>query len=369
MLGLLAIGCGEGPTIVVAVSAPDTSVSRYVITVERNREEKYNETHSFDLPSTLTLENGEPDDLDDDIRVAVHDEASATTRSATLRFDAERSVLLRLPLCSACAGVTCAEDETCVSGLCSSDAVDVEDLSEPDGAELTGSCSEAPEGGCRGTCGTADCGSCPTTPRVMAGGVTIDATEVTRGAYAAWLALNPNPETLGEVCASVAEGGSLDRAHYLYPDADCSPTEEVCQGECDTHPQVCITPCGAEAYCNWAGGSLCESWIDACTGPGGGPYPYGAAYEDGRCNIDLEAGSTVPVGSMSTCEGGYPGLFDMSGNVSEITGSCSLGGTSANCSARGGSYRGNDPSLAQCSSGDIVGMGDKKPWFGFRCCY
>lgn len=368
MLGLLALGCGEGPTIVVAVSAPDTNVGSYRITVERNEKEKYAETHSLTLPSTLTLENGEPDDLDDDIRVAVRDDVGVITRSATLRFDADRSVLLRLPLCSACEGVACPDGETCVSGICSSDTVDVDDLPEPDGEELTGSCSELPEGGCRGTCGTADCGDCPTTPRVTAGTVTIDATEVTRGAYAAWLAVTPNPATLGPVCEHVAEGGKLD-SFYLLPDADCSPAEEVCQGDCDAHPQVCITPCGAEAYCNWAGGSLCESWIDACTGTGGGPYPYGATYEDGRCNINLETGSTLPVGSMSTCEGGYPGLYDMSGNVAEITGSCSLGGVSSNCSARGGSYRGNDPSIAQCSSGDIVNMGDKKPWFGFRCCY
>lgn len=45
----------------------------------------------------------------------------------------------------------------------------------------------------------------------------------------------------------------------------------------------------------------------------------------GLCRTSESGASVVPVGSMTKCEGGYPGLFDMSGNVTNQKNSVDVG--------------------------------------------
>ena len=122
--------------------------------------------------------------------------------------------------------------------------------------------------------------------------------------------------------------------------------------------------------CQAAGKRLCEEdeWYSACSGPQGTVFPYGDSYEDHTCNGNAHGVYTaVPTGSMSSCEGGYPGLFDMSGNVREWINVCS--GTK--CSQAGGSYSNqglNADHFLQCGNYHQIAPEIESAIMGFRCC-
>src|SRR5262249_55710173 len=102
-------------------------------------------------------------------------------------------------------------------------------------------------------------------------------------------------------------------------------------------PVACVRWCGAARGCAWGRKRLCgkvggggydvtdgpgphadpaiSEWFGACTGPSVTAYPYGSTYEAGRCNDKMSGPKSV--GSAERCEGGFPTLFDMSGNVGE----------------------------------------------------
>jgi len=153
-------------------------------------------------------------------------------------------------------------------------------------------------------------------------------------------------------------------------------------GECnfgiegrDDHPVNCVTHTGAEQYCRAIGARLCtqEEWLGACRGLDERPFPYGEAFDLSICNSrsqkDAVAGNagTVPVGSLSECEGGLPGLMDMAGNVNEWLADCK--GTY--CKFRGGGHISNEPIgyFAACNG---VCSGNQKTLqsvtVGIRCC-
>lgn len=145
------------------------------------------------------------------------------------------------------------------------------------------------------------------------------------------------------------------------------------------NPWVNLTRDEAQSACNAAGKRLCSiaEWSYACKGPNNYLYPYGNSYEPKRC-VDLNAqdvcnngdGSGVmPTGSRTFCEGGYPGIFDMSGNVWEWV----LDKDGNNCKLMGGSVdccnRGNDkPACLSCNSIGTQRCDLKWPALGFRCC-
>lgn len=145
--------------------------------------------------------------------------------------------------------------------------------------------------------------------------------------------------------------------------------------------------CDARAYCAWAGKRLCgridggavpaavrssalaDEWYRACSAAGTRAFPYGDTYNPQACNGPARTGvnGRLPVASLATCMGGYPGLFDMGGNLQEWEDSCDDGGAAAACAVRGGSYAStNDLSCIQQGSWarDRGGQSD----VGIRCC-
>ncbi len=216
----------------------------------------------------------------------------------------------------------------------------------------------------------------------LASGFCIDATEVTRGQYRAWLATRPSFAGQPAACSS---------NRSFLPDATCGNADEVCQaGDFRSHPVVCVDWCDAEAYCRAAGKHLCGSlaggslgyfeyddvarsqWLNACESGGSQPFPYGSEPRAGACNTaESDVGSTWPVGASTDCQSpvaGYAGVFDLSANVWEWEDACNDAQKPAVCRVRGGSYR-QAASDTACQLGTSYWARlESSPRVGFRCC-
>jgi formylglycine-generating enzyme required for sulfatase activity len=142
-----------------------------------------------------------------------------------------------------------------------------------------------------------------------------------------------------------------------------------------SYPINCIDHDGATALCKHLGGRLCTSkeWLAACRGSDNRAFPYGAAYEPSRCHVGSYetpgpgGRTTIAAGSIAQCEGGLPGLFDMSGNVSEWVADCK----ESYCKFRGAAYVGNEPVEHFAGCGEVCSGNDKglrSGTVGVRCC-
>lgn len=160
------------------------------------------------------------------------------------------------------------------------------------------------------------------------------------------------------------------------------------QGQ-ERRPVTSIDWCDALAYCTWAGGRLCgkigggapslatagdpaqSEWAAACSHGGDTVYPYGDTFEAGRCNGAGGPNSAVDVESLAGCVGGYPGLFDLSGNVREWLNACEPGqgasGSNDDCASLGGSYASGEGALT-CASVTPDRRSRAAPDRGVRCC-
>jgi sulfatase modifying factor 1 len=141
------------------------------------------------------------------------------------------------------------------------------------------------------------------------------------------------------------------------------------------HPARYVTFAAAKSACARKNKHLCraDEWERACSGPTGQAYPYGNAFEAGRCNSASGiTGSPWAVGTHATCATtGTPALLDMSGNVWEWTNECS----GNNCELRGGSFIVDGsffPTALSCAgtksqdiSSEVFGTDHD---FGYRCC-
>jgi len=135
-----------------------------------------------------------------------------------------------------------------------------------------------------------------------------------------------------------------------------------------SEPQANVSWCDAYFYCQWAGKRLCgsrdggtlpwntpvndpsDAWHHACSDNGTRAYAYGSTWSSTTCNDDGNGSGVVAVATFPQCVGGFPGLYDMTGNAMEWIDSCS--GTAAHddqCRALGGDYS-KDKNNSTCAS-------------------
>ncbi len=203
----------------------------------------------------------------------------------------------------------------------------------------------------------------------------IDRFEVTRKAYAAWLATNPYPGGQSAACAE---------------NDDLTPTCRWPPDDKEHHPVVCVDWCDALAYCRAFGKRLCgkigggandyhdyrdpdlDQWYNACSAGGPNEYPYGTPFEPHTCNGGLHGrGTTAPVGSLPECRTDS-GLLDMSGNIAEWKDACETDATSVAfnyCRLGGGTFRSGELRHLSCDSpGQDAFRTGHWDSIGFRCC-
>lgn len=224
--------------------------------------------------------------------------------------------------CGSCQGATeiCNEQ----AGLCE-DACEGRECGVPVPGISCGTCQEPEICGLPGRCFLP--GTCPADMvEVGLTGVCIDATEITCSKMAEFL----------------TEHGNECRADGLWDPDDyyqcIEPNEDYCLTQTEgrwvprpgfgAYPVSEVTFAGALLACEAWGKRLCstEEWSRACEGPSASTYPYGDSYDPLACNACAESEypdcpyglrELAPVGSFPGCEGGYSGLFDLIGNVSE----------------------------------------------------
>lgn len=213
----------------------------------------------------------------------------------------------------------------------------------------------------------------------------IDKTEVTQTKYLQFLL------EVGNV-TNINQPPECDfNVELTYPEPLC-PTFDVAS----ELPVYCIDWCDARAYCEWADKRLCraldgtrlepleadvvlEEWHFGCTGGLAKTFPYGNAGVPGVCNLpeqntpNDESDDLLkqPVGSMLDCEGGYPDMFDMQGNIAEWVDWCdpATDGTgAARCHARGGHTYGT-AGYWSCANDATTQMRNGRSLnVGVRCC-
>jgi formylglycine-generating enzyme len=219
-------------------------------------------------------------------------------------------------------------------------------------------------------------GACPGTGgpigvqvRTVTGTFCIDRTEVTRAQYNEFLRTNPSTADQPSECARNTSFGPLTT-----PDGPDTPVGNV-------------DWCDAKAFCRWAGKRLCgkigggslhtsevrganvSQWTAACSADATRAYAYGASYDPLACNGRARGlDSVVAVASLAACEGGFPGIFDLSGNVSEWEDACEeLGTPSARCVFRGGDFTETSETLS-CAAMWKQPIDYQQDYIGFRCC-
>jgi formylglycine-generating enzyme required for sulfatase activity len=218
---------------------------------------------------------------------------------------------------------------------------------------------------------------------VQADSYCIDSTEVTVAQYMQFVAdggagvTQPTECAWNSTFAPSTDGASDGRCNAALNDPTARPD----------FPITCIDWCDAWSFCDWAGKRLCgaisggpgnfnasdtnSQWYTACATPEDNTFPNDSA-DGGRCVLNKSA--AVPV-DTSNCNGGYPGLTDMVGNVEEWTDACNTDGEKDGgaghgfdlCRDEGDEFQENF-SGPGCTSDDTDNRNETWAGIGFRCC-
>jgi sulfatase modifying factor 1 len=259
--------------------------------------------------------------------------------------------------------------------------VEIADLQQPPIAAGGAASSSTGAGASSSSAGGAGGGTACPTDMVHAADATlnasfcIDRTEVTEGSYVLFLVAVQGSVPVDQQPAACSTNTELTHT----PDGSCS---DFMDGSSQI-PVHCVDWCDAHAYCNWAGKRLCGAlsggslthddapvlgeWHFACTGGLQTIYPYGDDAIDDACNIPGTS-ARAAVGSFPQCEGGYPGLFDMQGNVAEWVDACEPGAPGAQCRVRGGHTFGSAGFWRCDNELSAVQLDPDTREIGFRCC-
>jgi formylglycine-generating enzyme required for sulfatase activity len=229
----------------------------------------------------------------------------------------------------------------------------------------------------------------------------MDANEVTYDDYSKFYANNPDKNSQPAYC--------LWNVNYTPPN-----NWPAAVGK-QAYPVTDVNWCDAYAYCKFAGKHLCgkvggvgpngqpndpanaavaasSEWFNACTSQGTSTYPYGQTFDLKRCqgadnplsNVGWQPPSPAQVCAsnnctnsraendqvIDNCQGGAPGLFQMSGNVAEWEDSCdAAAGQNDNCLARGGSHCDLGPDGLACAATRKLSRSYAGCDVGIRCCF
>lgn len=264
----------------------------------------------------------------------------------------------------------------------------LDDLSEEfdvgAGTPLGGVCGANEECGSTYCAPERVCACPPDMVRVGPSNFCIDAEEVTTKEFARFFAASRNmyPMLLeGVPCGFKATGRPWMQGGFT-----------------DVDPAVNVDWCDAYAFCRAQNKRLCggprggaldqreyatarlSQWHNACTRNGANVYPYGTMYmqltcvsADGLMGSDL--GRVQPVASarcmpgLTCCEGGYPGIYDLSGNAAEWEDACeSTTGQLVLCRVRGGGARTRTGAGLRCAADEMLRRDTRRDDVGFRCC-
>jgi hypothetical protein len=241
----------------------------------------------------------------------------------------------------------------------------------------------------------------------------IDQTEVTNAAYAKWLDTDPSqnlrPDSVpgfapgydGCIGPPIYVGKRLTYEPLVTMTPDGQPSVDWPQPpDRDDYPVEHVDWCDAYAFCTDNGKRLCgkvgggnvtgdmvaaqhprvSEIYDAATRDGTQAYPYGDTFDPKACGPDVvvsdgeSSGSKHiiaklrPVASLPTCEGGYPGLYDLLGNVAEFYDACGGGPAGAGCLVAGAmSYPPHGGNSGNIEDGSLQ-WGYTARGVGFRCC-
>jgi formylglycine-generating enzyme required for sulfatase activity len=193
----------------------------------------------------------------------------------------------------------------------------------------------------------------------------VDSTEVTVAQYGAFLAAK-NGDTSGQPAVCSWNTSYYDTSIPMSP---------------DNHPMGNVDWCDATAFCSWAGKRLCgkkgggaiaradlftagiSQWYLACGGPNGGTHPN----NNSTCNSNDGFGNIAPVATFPGCQGYYPGLYDMEGNVAEWVDGCAGDtGKDDTCYLMGGGIYDQKSYCTEVY--EDWQRNDTAAVFGFRCC-
>lgn len=156
------------------------------------------------------------------------------------------------------------------------------------------------------------------------------------------------------------EGMSLIYLQTKAPSSFCIDKFEF-PNRSNQSPKVNVSLSQAKEFCAAAQKTLCtkDMWIEACEGPSSRRWSYGSEYVPDRCNHNAPDGEGAPhiVGSSPDCKT-PEGVYDMTGNVWELTQTGSVYGGSWNFSA----------GMGQCRAKASPEKGYSDREIGFRCC-